>query len=302
VDERHLGVRTGGVWTSAEAHATGLSPRQVECRVASGQWQVLRRGIYADGGVVPSPQMRAWAAVLAAGGPGRAWATGRTALRLFGLPLIDDEDAATAVYDLPHDDVLVLTRLRARSTLHLSRRAVPVSARGSIAGCPCVSLPHALLAAAAVLTQESLVCALDAALRRQRVTLDELDWPARTRHALPLARAAALADGRAESPLETLGRLALVPVLPDLEPQLEVCDDSGRLLARVDLADRRRRLAVEGDGRSTHTGMAADDHRRDRRIAAYGWATERFTWWDVRRQPEALRQRVLAAARRQEER
>ena len=39
---------------------------------------------------------------LAAGGPGQAWAAGRTTARIYGLPLIDDGDPATGAAEHPH--------------------------------------------------------------------------------------------------------------------------------------------------------------------------------------------------------
>ena len=303
--EEALGRTTGGVWTAADARNCGLTMRQVEWRVAAGLWQGVRRGIYADAGIVPSASMRAWAAVLAAGGVGRAWATGRTRLRLLDLPLIDDEDPATGALDLPHDDVLVRRRLRDRETLHPTRSTVGAADLGQVHGCPAVSLARGFVDAAAVLSFEALVCALDAALHRELLTAERLAELVAGRKGLPygdvLARAVAAADGRAESPQETLGRLVLLPVLPGLVPQVEV-RQRRIVVARVDLGDELLRLAVEADGRSTHTGMAADDRRRDRRIGKVGWHTERYTWFEVRRQPEALRRRIVAEATRLEQR
>jgi hypothetical protein len=72
------------------------------------------------------------------------------------------------------------------------------------------------------------------------------------------------ADGRAESPAETLVRLLLLPDLPGLVPQVRVLDGR-RVLARFDLADEELMLAVEADGRRGHAGevMAAKDRARD---------------------------------------
>jgi hypothetical protein len=298
--EQHLGAATGGVWTTADARAAGVCDRSIQYRLETGVWQRVRRGIYCDGGIVPSPQMRAWAAVLSAGGPGRAWVTGRTVLRLYELPLIDDDDPATGGREARHDDVTVLGARRDQPTLHPSRRCVPQAQRGSIRGCPAVALEPALVQAAALLSHEALVCVLDAALHRGLATRESLELLVAARVEMPdvrpLRRAVELADGRAESPLETLGRLALLPVLPNLEPQVQIRDGRGRLLARVDLGDPLLRLAVEGDGRATHGAMAADDHRRDRALRAVGWWTERYTWFDVRCRAPALQRRIAAAA------
>jgi very-short-patch-repair endonuclease len=105
----------------------------------------------------------------------------------------------------------------------------------------------------------------------------------------------ALADARAESPPETLARLLLRPQLPGLEPQVELFDQTARIVARFDLGDRRVRLAVEADGKVAHAGaaMVAKDRRRDRRTEALGWHTERVTWWELRCEQAAFVRRVV---------
>ncbi len=295
-----LGATSAGIWTARQARDAGLTADEIRGRLERGEWQVPRRGVYADSGVVLSPVMRGWAAVLAGGGADRAWATGRTTLRMFDLPLIDDDDPATGAHDHAHDDVVVRTRARDRRTLHPVVRRLQAERLTALAGCPSVDLPTAFLHAGALLTHEALVCALDAALRRELVTAREFEdfvWQQSGAPGVAVLRGAlALADGRSESALETLGRLLLRPVLPDLEPQVELRDGRGWLIARFDLADERRRLAVEGDGRAAHAGRAADDQRRDRRTGARGWQTERYTWYDVRCRQVALQARIRAAA------
>lgn len=107
-DLSSLGDGTSGVWTRAQARRL-LTATQVDELVRTGVWQVLWRGVYADGGFVASAEQRAIAAVLATGGadqPLPAWdgsgrtvlravASGRTAARVWRCPLIDDDDPAT---------------------------------------------------------------------------------------------------------------------------------------------------------------------------------------------------------------
>ena len=101
-DTSTLGIRSCGVWTRAEALAV-LGRGQVDALVRARTWQVPWRGVYADAGHVLDAEQCAWAAVLAAGGAVadptgprlRAVAAGRTAARVWGLPLVDDLDPAT---------------------------------------------------------------------------------------------------------------------------------------------------------------------------------------------------------------
>jgi hypothetical protein len=302
--EADLGKDTAGVWTHAQARAAGLSEGTIARRVERGVWQRPHRGVYADGGVDLSPLMRGWAAVLARGGHGRAWVAGRTLVRMLDLPLIDDDDPATGAYDRGHDDVAVRKgRPGSTGTLHARR---PTFAPGVdtvlLGGCPALALTCALPGLAAVLTLEALVCLLDAALHAEQLTAKELadvvTSAAGGRQAEVLREAARLADGRAESPAETLARLLLLPVLPGLEPQVRLTDEHARLVAIFDLGDRRLRLAVEADGRKGHAGdaMAAKDTRRDKSSRRLGWSTERCTWFDLRRRQADTVRRVVAAA------
>lgn len=306
MDLSPLGAGTAGVWTRRQADALKLSDEQIDHRVAAGEWQRMGRGVLADSGVVPDPLMRGWAAVQAGGGFGRAWAAGRTTARMLDLPLIDDHDPATKAKDHVNDDVAVLASRhpRHRATLHLQRLDLKAGDTVLLGGCPSLTLDRALPGLAGTLSFEALVCLLDAALHRGLIDLPRLhavvEAQAGRRSCRVLRQAVALADGRAEAPSETLARLLLLPVLPGLEPQVQVFDHAMREVARFDLADRELKLAIEADGGRGHAGaqMVAKDKRRDRKTGRFGWMTERCTWWELRREQEALRARVVATAER----
>lgn len=125
------------------------------------------------------------------------------------------------------------------------------------------------------LSRAALVSLLDSALQQGRCPLADLQ-------AVPaLATALALADGRAESPLETRLRLVLVAAgLPPEELQYVLSSPNGRFLGRLDMAWPSRRLAVEADGRQTHDELSAlyRDRERQNDIVLAGWTVLRFTW------------------------
>ncbi len=308
-----LGSAASGVWTRAEA-LQHLSPGQVDALVRRGTWQVLWCGVYADGGYLLDAEQRAHAAVLAAGGAqqlqhagaeGRprltAVACGRTAARVWSLPLIDDDDPAAGRSEHQLDDVAVARRLPVQA--HAGRRLTP--RRGALTRRDVVRRPSGLWVTGPVRTladcahllrPDALTCAVDGALHAGLVDEVGLTAAARAGAARPgapaLREAVRTADGRAESAAETLARRLLLPALPRLEPQVELFDAAGRLVARFDLGDRDVRLAVEVDGKAAHArpAMVAKDRRRDERTQALGWHTERITWFELRRrQPDVVR-------------
>ncbi|WIM99449.1 DUF559 domain-containing protein [Actinoplanes oblitus] len=96
-----------------------------------------------------------------------------------------------------------------------------------------------------------------------------------------------LADGRAESPMETRLRLLLHDGgIPRPVPQFEIRDDLGQLVARVDLGWPAARLAVEYEG-DHH--RVQEQFRRDitraHTLQRYGWTVLRFGADDVLRLP-----------------
>lgn len=314
-DLSSLGDGTSGVWTRGQALRL-LGPRQIDEMVRAGIWQVLWRGVYADGGFAPSPEQRGIAAVLATGGADqpvpakdgsgrdvlRAVASGRTAARVWGFALIDD-DLATGAREHLLDDVTVGRRLPPQTCTGRTLRptCAPVR-RGDVmrldSGLWLTTPARTLLDVARVLSHEALVCAVDGALHRDQVALSDITSHAGRRGQLgapALRTALAVADGRAESPAETLARLLLQPLLPGLEPQVELFDHAARLVARFDLGDRAVRFAVEADGKRGHAGaqMVAKDRRRDRVAEALGWTTERVTWFELRHDQQAFVRRVV---------
>jgi len=81
-----------------------------------------------------------------------------------------------------------------------------------------------------------------------------------------------LADPRSESPGESWARLEVLDHgLPAPEPQVWVYED-GRPVFRLDLAWRRRKVALEYDGRDFH-GEDRRDHDKARRnwLREHGW-------------------------------
>jgi hypothetical protein len=159
-----------------------------------------------------------------------------------------------------------------------------------------------LLDLASALPLHELVAAGDFYLRELRLTRDALDamaaWGRGRRGVRRLREASALLHPGAESPQESVLRVWLVlSQLPPLEPNGEVHDEDG-LVARVDLLNRRYRVAVEYEG-AYHRSREqyAADIRRRARLAAAGFEVVQVEA-TMMRSPIVVVQHVSLAFRR----
>ena len=135
----------------------------------------------------------------------------------------------------------------------VARAALPAADLQSVLGFGITSPSRTLVDCAREWQLEDAVVAMDAAIHDGRVTRAHLRRAVLSAsHWVGIGsagRAVDLADGRAESPLETRGRLALLAAgLPRPELQVELHGTHG-LLARVDAWFDEAALAVEFDGR-----------------------------------------------------
>jgi hypothetical protein len=132
------------------------------------------------------------------------------------------------------------------------------------------------------------VPAVDAAIHHGLLCSDELAAVEallrRRRGAVHAREALDLVDGRAESPLESRGRLRCVDA--NLKPdalQAELHGPDGRFIGRVDMLWSSRRLVAEADGAQFHDQPDAlfRDRARQNELIAAGYAVVRFTWEDT---------------------
>ena len=303
-----LGTAHRGIWTRRHALAV-VSRGTVDGFVRRREWRTVWPGVLTDAGTTLDHWQRAHAAALACGAG--AVVCGRTAARLHGLPLIDDHDPATGAQEHLLDDVVSCgprgpLRTRDDGQVRVLRRCAAALSGDDVVrtrtGLLVTSPLRTLVDCAGLLSLDALVCAVDRALHRHLVSEADLrrvvDARARHRGVDRLRAAVVLADRRAESPAESLARLALQPTMPGFVPQHRLVGPDGRVLARYDLADEALRLAVEADGRAGHAGerMVVKDRRRDRIGERHGWRTERVTWWELRCERAAFVARIAEVA------
>ncbi len=147
---------------------------------------------------------------------------------------------------------------------------------------------------------ELLELLIESALRQRLVTLEELCAAAlrRGNEALRAVLRRRAGAPPTESMLETLAlRLARVAGLPEPTRQLEIVDEEGRVVARVDFAWLALRLILEVDG-SHHLDQRLHDEERDLAIfQATGCMVVHLRWRHIVDRPRATARRLASLAK-----
>jgi very-short-patch-repair endonuclease len=177
-----------------------------------------------------------------------------------------------------------------------------------VEGLPVTSAGRTILDSAAVAYKWQVEAALDDALRRKLISVDDM-WRILARSggrgrmgsALLRALLEERSDGRARSHslLEIkLDRVLRNAAVPRYFRQFEVMTRSG-LPADVDFAWPEAKLAVEVDGYRWHSGRRQwqSDLERQNALAEVGWLVLRFTWYDVVSRPEYVIRTIMEAYR-----
>ncbi|MDQ1688316.1 MAG: hypothetical protein QOK42_1291 [Frankiaceae bacterium] len=272
----------------------GVSASTVARRIASGRWISLAKGIYVerDAWQAATDGQRHLARARALAWTHRAAIASWSAAVAWDLPIVGP--APDAVHLIrghgrvrSGDPVVRVAPLR-RTELRASegwRITSPARTFADLAR-------EATLAQAVVLG--------DAILRRRIATVHELAEAVTRQAAWPGQRAAAtaltLVDPRADSPLESLGRLGLVDAGLSVKPQHRVRVSGSTYY--IDLLVNGR-LAVEGDGALKYgpdrpPQTLYDEKIRQERIELSGLPVLRYAWPEVWPTPEPLVRRVLA--------
>jgi len=263
----------GGVATSGQILAH-IPRRSFERQLDTGVFDRVWHGVYCRGEV--NDELRLRALDLAAGTP-VATCLG-TAAALFGF---DTEDVAD-MHVLNPDGHL----LRNQDGLRVHRReGEPLI---TVGGRPVTAPAWTAIEVARGLRRPRALATLDAALRSgtcDRTTLWTAAYQQAGRRGITIVRDLIdLAAGKAESPMESEARLAMVDGgLPQPTLQYEILDGDG-LLRRVDFAWPEARLAVEYDGLDWHSSPEAMKHDRKRQAALQdvGWTVIAIVFEDVR--------------------
>lgn len=201
-----------------------------------------------------------------------------TAAAIYGFDVQEDRDFHVLNppgHQLRHADGLVVHRRDGAPLQMVDGRLVTSPAWTAVEVARALRRPRAL-------------ATLDAALRSRTCTRADM-WRAAIEQAgrrgiVAVRELLPLADARAESPMESEARLAMIDGgLPIPELQYEIVDGNGEL-RRVDFAWPEQRVAVEYDGLDWHSGEDAmvSDRKRTAALMDVGWVVIAIIFEDVR--------------------
>jgi len=295
--------RVAGIVTTAELTAAGFSGTRIRTLTRRGDLYQVGRGVYANGPraretleFADGLQLLQLAAAVAVTGPG-AVVSHESAAYLHSIDLLSKQDAAT----------LTCPRHRgsnARLGIRLHGMALPAEHITTRARLPVTIPARTVVDLARTLSFRAAVVTADSALHRKLVTKPELTAVLATCPRWRGARQAAdvidFADGRAESPLESLARVAfrdcgLPP--PELQAWLGGTTEP---VGRTDFYWKQYRTIAEVDGALKYADpdRARAQLRRDALLRDDGFEVVHFTWQQITQTPEHVAASIRNAFRR----
>lgn len=274
-----------GVFTLADALASGLTVHDVRRMVVQGWWRALHPGVYCAQGTPVTTVVREAAALALLGSS--SWLSHYSAAAHQKLDVADVRGDRVWL-EVPY------SRGRCLATgLVVARTRHPVAAT-RVDGLRMTPVPRTLVALSAFLDRPEMASALADAVRGKRTTVERVlaccEGMGGRAGIAQIRSVCAEFDPHFESVLEEEARPLLVAAgMAELEQQVEL-SLGGEFLGRVDFFVRELNLAIEIDGWAHHSSAAAKnrDARRDRRLLTAGVTVVRFTTDDVRRYPDRM--------------
>ncbi len=301
-------LRSAGVLTRADLLAAGVERARIDTALRNGRLIRLSRGVYARADAAKKARREAGgeyrlrvAGALAAAGAGVV-VSHQSAARLLGIDLLD-EGGRQVTMTGPDD-----RGWHGRTGTHRYAVAIPADHVTTTSGLPVTTPARTVVDLGRLLDFRAGVVAADSALFKKLTTKADLRSVLAALPRRPgIARAAEViefADGRGESPLESIARVGLRDSgLPP--PELQVQLGNGfEPIARVDFYWKQYRTAAEADGAMKYDqdpALARRQLQRDHLLRAEGYEVVHFTWQDINFSPELVAAWIRQAFRRQVE-
>jgi hypothetical protein len=287
------------VFTLGQARAAGWTEQALRHAIGTGRLVRVRRSVFAVAATdLTGPALtrlrlgqRAIAAALTVS---RATISHASAIAVHGLPLLRTPDNPCITLPPP---------LRTReAALHVHRQPIPAWQLDQAYDFPITSVARSCIDFTREAGLNAGVVAADAALHAGLCTLADLEAVYATctgRAGLRCGRQLfELLDGRSESPLESIGRLALAPLRPSPRTQVTLRAPTGQFLGRVDFYWDEPRVVGEADGKLKYTGEELwNEKLRQDRLAEHGFIVVRWGWAEANN-PLLLQAKVCRALNR----
>jgi very-short-patch-repair endonuclease len=271
-----LALVDGDVVSRSRLRGLGVPPSTIGQAVRDGRLARVARGMYA---MAASPDLLRMGSELGV-------LSHRSAAQALRIAVLHPRRVV---------DVVVPHRRRATPDwVEMHRARLAASDVDVVSGLRVTCVERTLLDLARTLPLADVVVAMDSAIHHglaDSARLHTVSHQAKGPGSGRLRAAVAGSDGRSESPLESLLRLALTSAGHHPDVQAEIAG-----VGRVDFLFRDEGLVVEADGYAFHADRRSyrEDRRRGNVLQAAGYRLLRFTWEDVVHAPDA----VVATVRR----
>ncbi|MEE2034301.1 type IV toxin-antitoxin system AbiEi family antitoxin domain-containing protein [Rhodococcus chondri] len=294
----------GAIIRRSEAQERGVTAAEIRRLIRTGAWKRLAPGLY-----IPSTTYEA------ADDRGRHRFRAAAAFARAAPDAVLSHVSAAVVHGLEAwrmslDDVH-LTRRRSGGSAKTSGRVLHASRFDDDEvvekdGMRVLAVARTLVDLGATVPFEQAVVVGDHALRNGLVTLEDLETPVERMGRHPgrakAARAVRFMSDRSDSVGESRSRVLMVrEQLPLPQTQVDVFDEFGNWLARVDFLWQEHGVIGEFDGRIKYRrdGVATTDAEdvvfreklREDRLRHAGWVVVRWTWADLER-PGVVAERI----------
>src|SRR5215472_5914977 len=290
------------VFTSRKLRAAGRSPTRIHTMVSRGTLIAIGRGVYVTkplatqfADVPHSDHIMKAAAAVVLGGPG-CFVSHQSAALVHDIDLLDDQPTHVTMY----------SRTGRRGIRHGVQRylaSLPASHVTRKFGLPVTTVARTVVDLARTGAFAEGVVAADSALYQGLVAPIELRIVAEecgSRGKAQAVRVVEFASGLAESPLESLARVAFDDQgLPPPELQVEIFGDKG-FIGRVDFCWKQYRTIAEVDGALKYADPARARKQlwRDKALRQAGYEVVHFDWREITQQPDQVASSIRAAFRR----
>lgn len=283
------------VFSRADARSCGWSDAALSRAVRSGRVLRLRHDQFTAPENRDDRRVAATAAARVCRG---SVVSHRSAALIHGLPLLEVPPKRPDLTITPRGTGDVAAALLHRATL---RPADIIE----IDGLPVTTVARTVIDLARSMSTAAALVTTDAALNRGLADADDLElilracrnWPGIRR----ARRTLMAADGRAESPLESVSRLVLRWLaLPTPDLQTTLCDRNGVFLGRADFYWDEFGVAGEADGRLKYEDrdVLTAEKLRQEALEDPGVAIVRWGWRDAQYRPRHLGDRIMQAFER----